>query len=82
MVPAFIAVAVGVAPLKILVFSQVALSFQLPFAIVPLLMFTRRKRIMGEYANAWWTNCVGGAIAGLIILLNALLLFQAFRGRV
>jgi manganese transport protein len=80
MIPALIAVAAHVEPLKILVLSQVILSFQLPFATVPLIMFTRRRSIMGEYANGRLTNAVACVIAALIIALNGLLIVHAFGG--
>jgi len=80
MVPAVIAIAAGVEPLKILVLSQVTLSFQLPFAIIPLIIFTKKQEIMGEYANRPLTTFLAVAVAAGIIFLNVLLLYQAFGG--
>ena len=51
MIPAILVVAIGLDPLKILVLSQVFLSFALPFALIPLVMLTRREKIMGDLTN-------------------------------
>jgi manganese transport protein len=78
MVPAFIAVALGVNATQALVLSQVVLSFALPIPMVALVLFTRRKDIMGEFANSRLTDiaAVGGAI--IILTLNVVLLLQIF----
>lgn len=65
---------------KILVWSQVCLSFALPFAIVPLIMFTRRKDLMGEHTNLPITNLVSYVVAAIIIALNVYLLYSTFAG--
>jgi len=80
MVPAMVVILLGVNEMKVLVLSQVALSLQLPFAIVPLLLFTRDKRLMGQHANRPVTTVVGAVIAGTIICLNVLLLVRVFGG--
>ncbi len=80
MVPAIIAIASHVNPLQILVLSQVALSFQLPFAIIPLIKFTNDKKLMGEFANKRFTTLMAILCAIVIIGLNALLLFKTFGG--
>ena len=64
----------------LLILSQVILSFQLPFALVPLVQFTNDKRKMGEFANSWWVAALAWFIAVVIIALNALLVFLIFRG--
>ena len=51
LIPALIVIGLGFDPLQILVMSQVSLSFQLPLAVIPLILFTNNKTIMGEYAN-------------------------------
>ena len=76
MAPSLVVIAVGLDPTRTLVISQVLLSFGLPFAVVPLVMFTRRKDIMGELVNRRLTTAVAGAIAGLIIALNLYLIYQ------
>ena len=60
----------------ILILSQVSLSVQLPFAIIPLVWLTARKSIMGENANHPATTAIASVIAALIIGLNVLLLLR------
>jgi manganese transport protein len=69
-----------VSDVSVLVWSQVCLSFALPFAIVPLIMFTRRKDLMGEHANLPLTNLVAYFVAAVIIALNVYLLYSTFAG--
>ncbi len=78
MIPAILVIALGLDPLRILIMSQVALSFALPFAIIPLIAFTRKREVMGEHLNARHTNWLAYASTVVILGLNALLLFQAF----
>jgi manganese transport protein len=65
----------------LLILSQVVLSFQLPFAVVPLIQFTNDKKKMGQFANARWVAALGWFVAFAIIALNALLLYLVFRGQ-
>jgi manganese transport protein len=65
-----------------LVLSQVSLSFALPAAIIPMLIITGRKKIMGEFANTTWVKAVGWLITFVIISLNAALLYLTFTGNV
>lgn len=76
MLPSLIVIAVGLDPTRTLVISQVVLSFGIPFALVPLLMFTRRKALMGVLANHPLTTAVGALVAAVIIALNLYLLAQ------
>jgi len=76
MVPAFVVILIGFDPTQALVLSQVILSFGIPFALVPLLLFTANPQIMGEYANATWVKVSGWLIAAVIIGLNFYLLAQ------
>jgi manganese transport protein len=78
MVPAFVIVAMGVNATKALVLSQVVLSLALPVPLIALVLFTRSRAIMGEFANTRLIN--GVAIAGtlLILTLNTVLLLQTF----
>ena len=78
MIPAIVVVAVGVDPTRTLVISQVVLSFGLPFALVPLVLFTSRRRIMGVLVNHRATSLAAAAVASLIISLNVFLLIQTF----
>ncbi len=81
-VPAIIATAMYGASgsARLLILSQVILSMQLSFAVVPLVMFTSDKQKMGEFVNAGWLKALSWTVAAFIALLNAWLLFQAFKG--
>jgi manganese transport protein len=61
---------------NLLILSQVILSLQLSFAVVPLIAFTGDKKKMGEFANSRWISLLSWAIAIIIISLNAFLLFK------
>jgi manganese transport protein len=74
--PALIVLAVGIDPTDALVGSQVVLSFGIPFALVPLLMIAADKNVMKELANPRWLSALAGALAALIIALNAFLILQ------
>jgi manganese transport protein len=78
MVPAMILIASHFDPSRALVLSQVALSFGIPFAMIPLVMFTRDKKLMGSLANSRLTNLAAYAVAAMIIGLNVFLLYQTF----
>jgi manganese transport protein len=78
MAPAFVVVAIGVNPSRTLVISQVVLSFGIPFALVPLIIFTSRKRLMGNLVNRPVTTITASAVAAVIIALNIFLLAQTF----
>ncbi len=80
MVPSLIVIALGLDPTRTLVLSQVVLSFGLPFAIIPLAMFTSRRSVMGVLVNSRLTTILVSAVAGLIILLNIYLLYTTFTG--
>jgi len=78
MIPAFIIIGMGIDTFKALITSQVILSLQLPFTVVPLILFTRNERIMGkEFVNRKWTNITVGIIAFVIILLNGFLIYES-----
>ncbi len=80
-IPSLIVIFIGLDPTRTLVISQVVLSFGLPFAIIPLVMFTRRKDIMGVLVNGWLTTLLASLSAVLIIALNFFLLYQTFFGK-
>jgi manganese transport protein len=76
MLPALVFIALNANPDMTLVISQVVLSFVLPFAVVPLLLFTGRRAIMGGLVNSRATQIVGWAVAAIILSLNVLLISQ------
>jgi len=80
MAPPILVIAMGLDPTRTLVISQVVLSFGLPFAIIPLVMFTRRGDIMGPLVNRRITTVMASIVAALIVALNAYLLAQVFSG--
>jgi manganese transport protein len=65
---------------QLLILSQVVLSLMLSFAVVPLVMFTNDKLKMGQFVNSGWMNLFGWVLAGIIVVLNAILLWQTFAG--
>ncbi|MFB2922793.1 Nramp family divalent metal transporter [Aerosakkonema funiforme] len=65
---------------QLLVFSQVVLSLQLSFAVIPLVMFTSDRRLMGEFVNPKWLKVLAWAVATIIVALNAWLLLQTVMG--
>jgi manganese transport protein len=78
MLPSLIVIAIGLDPTRTLVISQVVLSFGLPFAIIPLVMFTRRRDVMGVLVNGRLTTLLASLVAALIVALNIYLLYQTF----
>ena len=80
-IPSLVVIAIGLEPTRTLVISQVVLSFGLPFAIIPLVMFTSRKSVMGPLVNSPATTIAAGAVAALIVALNLLLLYQLIFAR-
>jgi manganese transport protein len=75
-VPALIVIGVGWDPLRILIGSQVLLSFTLPAALIPLLLLTNREGVMGDFMSARRTRIAGWSVAAIILALNAVLLVQ------
>jgi manganese transport protein len=80
MVPSLVVIMIGLDPSRTLIFSQVVLSFGLPFAIIPLVMFTRRRDLMGVLVNKPLTTFLAVCAAALIVGLNLYLLYQTFFG--
>jgi manganese transport protein len=76
MAPALVVLAVGINPSRALVLSQVVLSFGIPFALIPLLSFCRRRDLMGGLVNRRATTAVATVVVALIVSLNAFLLVQ------
>jgi manganese transport protein len=63
---------------SLLILSQVVLSMQLPFAVIPLVMFTSDRKLMGRFANPTWLSSLAWATAAIIVVLNGWLLYQTF----
>jgi manganese transport protein len=78
MIPAFVVIGIGVNPTRTLVISQVVLSFGIPFALVPLVVFTAKREVMGPLANGKVVTAIAAVVAGAIIALNVFLLQQTF----
>jgi manganese transport protein len=76
MAPAFVVIGLGADPSRTLVISQVILSFGIPFALVPLVIFTSRRELMGPLVNARATTVAATLVAAVIIALNVFLLVQ------
>ncbi len=80
MAPSLVVLGVGVNTTDTLVISQVVLSFGIPFALVPMIMLTRRRDVMGALANRPLTTALASVVAALIIGLNGFLLIDTFFG--
>jgi len=80
MLPALIVIALGVDATRTLVISQVVLSFGIPFALIPLVMFTRRRDLMGDLVNRWATTATVSVVVGIIVVLNVFLVYQTLLG--
>jgi manganese transport protein len=80
LVPALVILALGFDPTLSLVLSQVVLSFGIPFALVPLVVLTAKRGLLGRWRNHWATTAAGIAASLFLITLNALLLWLVFTG--
>jgi manganese transport protein len=80
MTPALVVLALGLDPSSTLVISQVVLSFGIPFALVPMILLTRNRAVMGELVNRRLTTVIAGIVAAMIISLNVFLLYETFFG--
>ena len=78
MLPALVVLGAGLPATTSLVISQVVLSFGIPFALVPLVLLTRRADIMGPLANRRPTSAAAACVTAVIVLLNGYLLYRAF----
>jgi manganese transport protein len=81
MVPSLIVILIGLNPTRTLVISQVVLSFGLPFAVIPLIIFTSRRKIMKTLVNRQVTTLLACFVATVIVVLNIYLLIQIFTGK-
>ena len=80
MAPAIVVIGAGLDPTRTLVISQVMLSFGLPFALVPLVLFTSRRDLMGVLVNRWGTTILAATITAIILVLNIILLYRITTG--
>jgi manganese transport protein len=78
MLPALVVLGLGLPPTQSLVFSQVVLSFGIPFALVPLVLLTRRADLMGVLVNRTSTTVVASVVAALIVGLNGYIIVSVF----
>jgi manganese transport protein len=78
MAPALVVLAIAVNPARVLVLSQVVLAFGIPFALIPLMMFSRRSDLMGSLVNRRITTVAGVAVTVVIVSLNVVLLVMTF----
>lgn len=81
MAPALVLLGIGFDPTRALVLSQVLLSFGIPVALVPLVLLTRDRAVMGVHANQWLTSALAIGCTAIITVLNAYLIYQQFAGR-
>lgn len=79
-VPALVVIALKLDPLKILLLSQVVLSFAIPFALVPLVVLTRSQKVMSDLVNSRRTNYMAYVVTAVIVGLNLLLLYRMVGG--
>src|SRR5829696_2773833 len=78
MAPALVVLGVGLNPSRALVISQVVLSFGIPFALIPLLIFCRNRNVMGALVNHRLTTAIAAVVVTMIVSLNVFLLYQTF----
>ncbi|HMC32153.1 MAG TPA: Nramp family divalent metal transporter, partial [Candidatus Angelobacter sp.] len=79
-IPALVVIALKLDPLKILLLSQVVLSFAIPFALVPLVLLTRSQAVMSDLVNSRRTNIMAYIVTAVIVGLNLLLLYRMLGG--
>jgi manganese transport protein len=80
LLPAYVVIGLGLDPSRTLVISQVILSFCLPAALIPLVMFTSRRNVMGGLVNRPTTTVLASVVTALILALNLLLVYQTLVG--
>lgn len=80
MVPSMIVIIIGLDPSRTLVISQVLLSFGLPFAVIPLVIFTSKKKVMGVLVNRKLTTLLAAMVAAVIVTLNVFLIVSTIKG--
>ena len=80
MLPALVVIAIGLDPTRTLIASQVVLSFGIPFALIPLVLFTRNHSLMGTLTNRRETTAIAWCVASVIVALNGFLLYETLKG--
>ena len=80
LIPALVVLAIGVDPSRALVLSQVVLSFGIPFALIPLVRLTSNRELMGSDVNHRVTTALGWTVAGVISVLNVVLIYLTATG--
>ncbi|PJX31335.1 divalent metal cation transporter, partial [Klebsiella sp. A-Nf5] len=80
MLPSFVVILLGLDPTRILVMSQVLLSFGIALALVPLLIFTNDAKLMGDLVNTRWVRGTGWAIVAIVVSLNGWLIVGSLLG--
>jgi manganese transport protein len=80
MAPSIVILAIGVNPSSALIVSQIALSFGIPFALIPLVIFCRNRELMGDLVNRRGTNMAAYLVVGVIVALNLFLIYQTVLG--
>lgn len=78
LVPALVLLALGAEPSRALVVSQVVLSIGIPFALIPLVVLTARRSVMGDHVNKRGTTVAACVVAAIVIALNVSLLWLTF----
>ena len=81
MAPALVVIAIGVNPSRALVLSQVVLSFGIPFALIPLLLFCRDRNLMGSLVNHRVTTIIATGVVAVIVSLNVFLITLLVTGK-
>ena len=77
-IPLLVAILLGIEPLQVLVYSQVALSLLIPLPLIPIIYYSADKKLMGEFVNRRITTVVASIFAIIILLFNGYLLYQTF----
>jgi len=75
--PTTIAILLGINPLALLVYSQVFLSVLIPLPMIPLIIYTSRRKVMGEFVNRHMTTVIATLVALVIIALNVYLIYAS-----
>jgi manganese transport protein len=81
MLPSLVVITIGLDPTRTLVISQVVLSFGLPFAVIPLIIFTSSRKVMKVLVNHKITTLIASLMAALIVGLNIYLIVQTIAGK-
>jgi manganese transport protein len=79
-IPSFVIILLGMDTFKILIFSQVMLSIQLPFTLIPLLILCRKHKVMGAFRSNLSEFIIAALISAVVIVLNIYLLYSTFAG--